>query len=141
MPAADGGRAGWQLVWRDEFDGPEGAPPSPARWTPEVGGNGWGNAQLEHNTDRIENAALDGAGHLRITARREQYRGNAYTSARLVTREGIPGDEIAAVAGSGKFDLVVMGSHGHGAIGALLMGSTAQRVLAHCSTPVLLIRR
>ena len=62
-------------------------------------------------------------------------------SARLVTREGIPGDEIAAVAGSGKFDLVVMGSHGHGAIGALLMGSTAQRVLAHCSTPVLLIRR
>lgn len=86
VPAADGGRAGWRLVWRDEFDGPEGAPPSPARWTPEVGGDGWGNAQLEHNTDRVENAALDGAGHLRITARREQYRGNAYTSARLVTR-------------------------------------------------------
>ncbi len=59
---------------------------------------------------------------------------------RLVTREGVPGDEISAVAASGKFDLVVMGSHGHGAIGALLLGSTAQRVLARCRTPVLLIR-
>ena len=62
-------------------------------------------------------------------------------AARLVTREGVPGDEIAALAGSGKFDLVVMGSHGHGAIGALLLGSTAQRVLAKCRTPVLLVRR
>jgi nucleotide-binding universal stress UspA family protein len=33
-----------------------------------------------------------------------------------------------------------MGSHGHGAIGALLMGSVAQRVIAKCSVPVLLIR-
>jgi nucleotide-binding universal stress UspA family protein len=34
-----------------------------------------------------------------------------------------------------------MGSHGHSALGALFMGSTAQRVLAKCSTPVLLIRQ
>jgi len=62
-------------------------------------------------------------------------------SSRLVARPGAPGDEIAKAAESGRFDLVVMGSHGHGALGALLMGSTAQRVLAKCSTPVLLIRR
>jgi len=48
---------------------------------------------------------------------------------------------IAKAAESGKFDLVVMGSHGHSALGALFMGSTAQRVLAKCSTPVLLIRQ
>jgi nucleotide-binding universal stress UspA family protein len=36
--------------------------------------------------------------------------------------------------------MVVMGSHGHGALGALLMGSAAQRVLAKCSVPVLLVR-
>ena len=59
---------------------------------------------------------------------------------RLITRIGIPGDEIAKAAESGKFDMVVMGSHGHGALGALLMGSAAQRVLAKCSVPVLLIR-
>jgi nucleotide-binding universal stress UspA family protein len=33
-----------------------------------------------------------------------------------------------------------MGSHGHGTIGSLVMGSVATRVLASCKTPVLLIR-
>jgi len=61
-------------------------------------------------------------------------------TAKLITRVGTPGDEIAKLADSGKFDLVVMGTHGHSAIGALLMGSTTQRVLANCRTPVLLIR-
>jgi beta-glucanase (GH16 family) len=50
-----------------------------------VGGDGWGNEQLEYDTDRVENAALDGEGRLAITARREAYAGNAYTSARLTT--------------------------------------------------------
>lgn len=85
-PADDGTRPGWRLIWQDEFDGPAGTPPDTARWTPEVGGDGWGNEQLEHNTDRTDNAALDGDGRLAITARRESYRGNAYTSARLSTR-------------------------------------------------------
>jgi nucleotide-binding universal stress UspA family protein len=33
-----------------------------------------------------------------------------------------------------------MGSHGHGALTNLVMGSVATRVLAHCSVPVLLVR-
>ena len=61
--------------------------------------------------------------------------------ARVITKVGVPGEEIAKAAEAGKFDLVVMGSHGHSALGALFMGSTAQRVLAKCSTPVLLIRQ
>lgn len=60
--------------------------------------------------------------------------------AKLVSKVGSPGDEISKLADSGKFHLVVMGSHGHGALSALLMGSTTQRVLANCRTPVLLIR-
>jgi beta-glucanase (GH16 family) len=76
---------GWTLVWSDTFDGPAGAAPDPSVWIPDVGGDGWGNEQLEHNTDRVENAALDGEGRLAITARREDYGGNAYTSARLTT--------------------------------------------------------
>jgi beta-glucanase (GH16 family) len=74
------------LTAADEFDGPAGAPPDPAFWSFEVGGGGFGNDQLEFNTDRRANAALDGAGHLAITARREDYQGRAYTSARLSTR-------------------------------------------------------
>jgi len=89
-PVADAGAGsganGWQLVWSDEFEGSAGAPPDPRFWTPEGGGDGWGNEQLEFNTDRPENAALDGSGHLVITARRELYQGASYTSARLITR-------------------------------------------------------
>jgi len=72
------------LVWQDEFDGPSGQSPDPSRWTFDVG-TGWGNSQLEYDTARPENAALDGAGHLAITARQENYSGQPYTSARLNT--------------------------------------------------------
>ncbi len=75
----------WRLVWQDEFDGAAGTRPDAARWRADVGGDGWGNNQLEFDTDRTENAALDGQGHLAITARREDYGGRAYTSARLTT--------------------------------------------------------
>jgi nucleotide-binding universal stress UspA family protein len=50
------------------------------------------------------------------------------------------GEVIAKTAESGKFDLVIMGSHGHSAIGNLVMGSVATQVLAHCKVPVLLVR-
>jgi len=76
----------WKLVWADEFDGPAGAAPDPNSWTYDVGGGGWGNAQLEYDTARPENVSLDGLGHLAITARKEQYQGRDYTSARILTR-------------------------------------------------------
>lgn len=53
---------------------------------------------------------------------------------------GHPGEAIAKAAGDGKHDLVMMGSHGHGALGNLVMGSVATQVLAHCKVPVLLVR-
>jgi len=53
---------------------------------------------------------------------------------------GPAGETVAKFAQSGKFDLVVMGSHGHGTLTNLVMGSVATRVLAHCSVPVLLVR-
>jgi nucleotide-binding universal stress UspA family protein len=34
----------------------------------------------------------------------------------------------------------VMGSHGHGSIGNLVMGSVATQVLSHSKVPVLLVR-
>lgn len=78
-------REGWTLVWSDEFDGPAGSPPDPTKWVHDVGGHGWGNAQLEFDTDRVSNAAHDGEGHLVLTAREEAFGGRAYTSARLKT--------------------------------------------------------
>jgi beta-glucanase (GH16 family) len=77
--------AGWKLVWSDEFTGTNGTAPDSAAWRHDVSGDGFGNNQLEFDTDRTENAALDGQGNLAITARREQFQGNAYTSARINT--------------------------------------------------------
>jgi beta-glucanase (GH16 family) len=76
----------WVLTMSDEFDGAEGTPPNPAMWTYDVGGDGWGNEQLEFNTDFVENVSLDGEGNLRIRALEEFYMGNEYTSARIKTQ-------------------------------------------------------
>ncbi len=57
-----------------------------------------------------------------------------------LSKVGNAGEVIAKTAASGKFDMVIMGSRGHGAFGSLVMGSVATRVLANCDTPVLLVR-
>ena len=75
----------WQLVWSDEFDY-EGLPDS-TKWGYDVGGDGWGNNELQYYTERrLENARVED-GHLVIEARKEPYEGRDYTSARLVTRD------------------------------------------------------
>lgn len=53
---------------------------------------------------------------------------------------GPAGEAIAKFADQGKFDLIVMGSHGHSALANLVMGSVTTQVLAHSKTPVLLVR-
>ncbi len=60
--------------------------------------------------------------------------------ATFVHKIGGPAENIAKLAEKGKFDLLMMGSHGHGALRNLVLGSVVTKVLAQCSTPVLLIR-
>ena len=45
-----------------------------------------------------------------------------------------------ALAQKIKPDLILMGSHGHGSLGNLVMGSVATKVMAHTKVPVLLVR-
>ena len=76
--------AQWQLVWNDEFNY-SGLPDS-AKWNYNVGGDGWGNNELEYYTKRrMENARVEN-GNLVIEARKEPWQGMKYTSARLVTK-------------------------------------------------------
>jgi beta-glucanase (GH16 family) len=82
--------ADWELVWEDEFEGPAGQSPNSSNWRFDIGtgsGTGWGNAQLEYDTNRPENVSLDGNGYLAITAREESYLGEDYTSGRINTNE------------------------------------------------------
>jgi nucleotide-binding universal stress UspA family protein len=54
-------------------------------------------------------------------------------------RAGHAGDVIAEVADSGRYDLVVMGSHGHSALAGAVLGSVTARVLARCRKPLLVL--
>lgn len=53
---------------------------------------------------------------------------------------GPAGETIGSFADDGRYDMVIMGSHGHGALARLVMGSVTSEVLARCGVPVLLIR-
>jgi beta-glucanase (GH16 family) len=79
----------WTLVWSDEFSGLNGSAPDSAKWGYDVGGNGWGNNELEYYTNRTQNAYVQD-GNLVIKALKETYTGadgvtRNYTSARLLT--------------------------------------------------------
>ncbi|HMI47715.1 MAG TPA: glycoside hydrolase family 16 protein [Gemmatimonadaceae bacterium] len=81
-------------VWRDEFDGPAGASFDRNKWVADTGGAGFGNKERQFYTTRAENVAMDGQGHLVITAlaepassTRECWYGRClYTSTRLKTK-------------------------------------------------------
>jgi beta-glucanase (GH16 family) len=73
-----------KLLWSDEFSGAKGGKPDPSKWTYDIGGNGWGNKELETYTDSTQNAFLDGDGHLIIRALKQP--DGRITSARLKTQ-------------------------------------------------------
>jgi nucleotide-binding universal stress UspA family protein len=66
--------------------------------------------------------------------------GKQKIQADFVAKVGPAGDTIAAVAAKGKYDLLMMGSHGHGLLGNLVLGSVTTKVMAQCDVPVLVIR-
>ncbi len=79
------------VAFSDTFDGPAGAAVDSSKWQIETGDN-VNNHERQYYTSGNKNAALDGQGHLVITARRENpadyrcwYGTCQYTSARLNT--------------------------------------------------------
>ncbi|GAB3554473.1 universal stress protein [Noviherbaspirillum agri] len=69
---------------------------------------------------------------------------------RILRKQGLPfragfkvgsiADEIQAYASKHKIDMIAMGSHGHGVLQNLVMGSVATKVLALTKVPVLIVR-
>jgi beta-glucanase (GH16 family) len=86
---------GWVLTWSDEFNGADGSAVDPSKWVHDVGGDGWGNQEVEYYTDGTQNAVVTG-GNLVITATTAGTSGLTcsypssgpckYTSARLLTQ-------------------------------------------------------
>lgn len=90
--AAFGGAAAnaqWSLHWADEFDGSQ---LSTEHWEAQIGTGtayglpaGWGNNELQYYTNFANNLAVSN-GTLKITARRQNFGGQPYTSARIRTQ-------------------------------------------------------
>ena len=73
-----------KMVWNDEFNY-KGLPDS-TKWNYDVGGQGWGNRELQYYTSKnLKNARVE-KGFLIIEAVKETIEKNAYSSARLVTK-------------------------------------------------------
>jgi nucleotide-binding universal stress UspA family protein len=72
------------------------------------------------------------------TARATLRRARVEFDERLVAGE--PAAAMVEAARAGRYDQIVMGSRGHGALQGLLLGSVASKVLAGCDIPVLVVR-
>jgi len=70
------------LIFSDEFDSP--GSPNTSKWTYDLGAGGWGNNESQYYTKRSDNVIVEG-GFLKITAKKEDYQGSQYTSARMLT--------------------------------------------------------
>ncbi len=81
-PTPEWERSGWMMIWHDEFTGNE---LKVKNWAFDIGGDGWGNNELQYYTGRSENARVED-GLLIIEARAEEYENNNFTSARIKTQ-------------------------------------------------------
>ncbi len=61
-------------------------------------------------------------------------------SIKAVVQEGHADEKIVDIANTMKHDLIVVGTHGWRGVNKALLGSTAERVIAHTTCPVLIAR-
>ncbi|MBN2149614.1 MAG: universal stress protein [Anaerolineales bacterium] len=66
--------------------------------------------------------------------------GDIGTTVETEVLEGTPAESILAAAELHHIDLIVMGTRGLGRLSGLLLGSQSQKVVAHATCPVLLVR-
>jgi nucleotide-binding universal stress UspA family protein len=64
----------------------------------------------------------------------------AFVTDEILIESGSPAEVIVETAKKLSCDLIVMGTHGHGAIAEVLIGSTAKWVVRRSPIPVLVIR-
>lgn len=76
----------------------------------------------------------------KVLAPVEKFLARQGVAIKRITKVGSAGEMIAKAAMAGKYDLLVMGSHGHGALATLVMGSVTTKVLAHSEVPLLIVR-
>lgn len=84
--------------------------------------------------DRLRAARLEAAQALVARGRHDGVR------VTFLVWEGDPGEAIVEAAASEQVDLIVVGSHGRGGVGRLLLGSVSDYVVRRAPCPVLVVR-
>ena len=87
----------------------------------------------------IEELARTSAG-AQMTTIAAQLRDQGATEVHSRVAIGNPAHDIVELAELGHFDLIVMGTHGRGAVAHALIGSVAERVVRRAKCPVLTVR-
>lgn len=82
--------------------------------------------------------AVRGAAQGRLKALLEEH-ARAGVAVRGELREGVPWEQVDAVARETSADLVVVGTHGRRGLGRALLGSVAEKVLRTSNRPVLVV--
>jgi beta-glucanase (GH16 family) len=72
----------YELVWFDEFD--TDGEIDKTKWGYDIGGSGWGNNELQYYTEDLNSWVEN--GKMVIEARKENYMGKEYTSARVISK-------------------------------------------------------
>jgi nucleotide-binding universal stress UspA family protein len=66
--------------------------------------------------------------------------GQTLKTGEIIVKRGNPVEQILQQINDKDFDLIVLGTHGHGAFADAMMGSTSRRILRRCLKPVLIVR-
>jgi nucleotide-binding universal stress UspA family protein len=94
---------------------------------------------VEHEAVKIQVEAAKREALTQLSLFADEIHANGL-EAESILRDGKPYEEIVSTAKELGVDLIVIGSHGYGGLGRLLLGSTADRVLQYARCPVLVVK-
>lgn len=79
---------------------------------------------------------------LSLYCEKEKFEGCQYEQliGEIYVASGLPVDAILNTAKESDYDLIVMGTHGHGLLFTALIGSTARKMVQYSEIPVLVVR-
>jgi nucleotide-binding universal stress UspA family protein len=87
-----------------------------------------------------EHLAIKEALHQFSEDVKQDQKGAGFTTDEIIVERGNPVEKILKNAEERNCDLIVMGTHGHGTLEDVMLGSTARRVIRRSKMPVLVVR-
>jgi nucleotide-binding universal stress UspA family protein len=105
----------------------------------------WEKIKAQHFDEAREALIGKRKDHLAVHDVLQQFSENATEgegsgSDQVIVERGNPVEKIIEYSEKEKFDLIVMGTHGHGTLEDAMIGSTARRVVRRSKIPVLVVR-